>query len=76
MRQVSVEEASKQFLKLIEAAVKGEEIIITKSGQPIIKFVTIDAPKPKPHFGSAKHLNIKLSDDFDAPLEDFAEYMR
>lgn len=28
-----------------------------------------------PNFGSAKHLNITMSDDFDEPLEDFAEYM-
>ena len=25
--------------------------------------------------GSAKHLDIVMSDDFDEPLEDFAEYM-
>ena len=29
----------------------------------------------RPRFGSGKHLNIQMSDDFDAPLEDFAEYM-
>lgn len=28
-----------------------------------------------PKAGSAKHLNIQMADDFDAPLEDFAEYM-
>ena len=28
-----------------------------------------------PKAGSAKHLNIVMSDDFDEPLEDFAEYM-
>lgn len=30
----------------------------------------------RPRFGSAKHLNITMSDDFDEPLEDFAEYMQ
>ena len=30
----------------------------------------------QPRFGSAKHLNITISDDFDEPLEDFAEYMQ
>ena len=29
----------------------------------------------RPRFGSGKHLNIQMSDDFDEPLEDFAEYM-
>lgn len=31
--------------------------------------------QPKRKAGSAKHLNIKISDDFDDPLDDFAEYM-
>jgi hypothetical protein len=31
--------------------------------------------KPRRQAGRAKYLNIKMSDDFDEPLEDFAEYM-
>ncbi|MBX3052390.1 MAG: hypothetical protein KF753_12980 [Caldilineaceae bacterium] len=33
-------------------------------------------PKPVPRFGSGRHLGIQLSEDFDEPLEDFAEYMQ
>lgn len=33
-----------------------------------------DAPRPKPHFGSAKGL-ITIAPDFDEPLEDFKPYM-
>lgn len=29
-----------------------------------------------PRFGSGRHLGIQLADDFDEPLEDFAEYMQ
>jgi len=32
-------------------------------------------PKHDRKAGSAKHLNIVMADDFDEPLEDFAEYM-
>lgn len=32
--------------------------------------------KPTPRFGSGQHLGIQLSEDFDEPLEDFAEYMQ
>lgn len=32
--------------------------------------------KPRRRAGRAKHLNIQMSDDFDEPLEDFAEYMK
>jgi hypothetical protein len=36
---------------------------------------TVSAKTYRPRFGSGKHLNIQMSDDFDEPLEDFAEYM-
>lgn len=58
-----------QILENIEDA-----IIITKQGLPIAKIVGIPNKKKKRQFGSAKGL-IKISDDFDAPLEDFKEYM-
>ena len=31
--------------------------------------------KPNRKAGSAKHLGIIMADDFDEPLDDFAEYM-
>ncbi len=75
MPQISVEKARNQFPLLVEAALNGEEIIITQNEQPIIKFVTIAPPKPQRQPGRGKHLKIIMSDDFDEPLEDFAEYM-
>lgn len=33
------------------------------------------AGKPKRRFGSMKGLVVHISDDFDAPLEDFDDYM-
>jgi len=34
-----------------------------------------DLPRQPRKAGSGKHLNIVMADDFDEPLEDFAEYM-
>lgn len=31
--------------------------------------------QPLPRFGSGRHLGLVMSDDFDAPLDDFKEYM-
>jgi hypothetical protein len=31
--------------------------------------------KPRPVFGSGKDAILYMADDFDAPLEDFADYM-
>ncbi|MEZ4656937.1 MAG: DUF2281 domain-containing protein [Caldilineaceae bacterium] len=37
-------------------------------------FQSANSPMPR-KAGSAKHLGICISDDFDEPLDDFAEYM-
>jgi prevent-host-death family protein len=75
MHQVSLEEAKIQLHDLIDAAVGGEEIIIAKDSQHLVKLVPVATTRPHPQFGSAKGLII-MSDDFDEPLEDFEEYMK
>ena len=73
MHQVSIEEAKITLPDLIEAAVGGDEVLIAKDDQHIVKLVPVSGTKPSPQFGSAKGL-ITMAEDFDAPLEDFAEY--
>jgi prevent-host-death family protein len=75
MYQISLEEAKVQFLRLIQEAMQGQEIVITQNSVPMLKLVAIPRSKPRAQFGSAKGL-ITMSDDFDAPLEDFKEYMQ
>ncbi len=75
MHQVNIEDAKSNLPDLIDAAVNGEEIVIAKDDQHIVKLVPVSRARPRPQFGSAKGL-ISMSDDFDEPLEDFAEYMR
>jgi prevent-host-death family protein len=75
MHQVSLEEAKTQFLRLIHDAMSGQEIVITQQNIPVVKLVSIPRSKPRAQFGSAKGL-ITMSDDFDAPLDDFKEYMQ
>lgn len=73
MHHVNIDEAKDHLPDLIDAAVKGEEIIITKDAQHRVKLVPIQKTKPRPQFGSGKGL-IKMSDDFEEPLKDFEEY--
>ena len=75
MYQVSLEEAKVQFLRLIQEAMQGQEIVITQNNVPLLKLVSIPGAKPRAQFGSAKGL-ITMSDDFDDPLEDFKDYMQ
>jgi len=73
MQEITLAEASKNLPELIEAAMSGEEIVITKDNQPVVKLTPI-SPVKRRRAGSAKGL-ITISDDFDEPLEDFKDYM-
>ncbi len=75
MQQVTLDDAKKKLGDLIDAAVKGDEVVITREDRPVVKLVSIAGIKAQPRFGSAKGL-ITMSDDFDEPLEDFSEYMK
>jgi antitoxin (DNA-binding transcriptional repressor) of toxin-antitoxin stability system len=73
MHQVNLKEAETQLAQLIEAAAGGEEVIIIRVDGTAFKIVPIAMGEAIPQFGSAKGL-VKMSDDFDEPLEDFEEY--
>lgn len=75
MNQVDYEKAQASLPELIEEALSGGEVVITRDHRPLVRIV--DAREPHRRLrrpGSAKGL-ITLSDDFDEPLEDFREYM-
>jgi antitoxin (DNA-binding transcriptional repressor) of toxin-antitoxin stability system len=74
MNPVTIAEAAEKLSDLIDAALRGEEVIITKGDRTFVKLTPTTPVKPRPKFGSAKGL-IEMSDDFDEPLEDFKDYM-
>jgi prevent-host-death family protein len=74
MQQITLDEASQQLSELIEAALNGEEVIIIKDNQPVVKLTPMLPVKRRRQPGSAKGL-ITISEDFDAPLEEFQDYM-
>lgn len=56
MQQVTIAEASKNLSNLIDAALKGEEIIIMKDNQPAVKLIPVLPVKTHPKFGSTKEI--------------------
>jgi len=77
MIRVSVDDAKTRLSYLINAAGRGEMVLIEKEadhGVQIVQLVAVELYKTKPQFGSAQGL-VKTADDFVAPLEDFREYM-
>lgn len=75
MHHVNIEEAKTNLPDLIDAAVNGEEVVIAKDDQHLVKLMPVSREKPHPQFGSARGL-ITMSEDFDEPLEDFEAYMK
>ena len=72
--EVRLDEAKLRLRDLIEAAIRGETVLILKDDQPAVQLVPVERPKRHAQFGSARGL-VTLAADFDAPLEDLAEYM-
>ncbi len=74
MTTVTMEEAGISLPQLIQAANRGEEII-TENDQPVAKLVSVLQSRPHRQPGSAKDLILYIAEDFDAPLDEFKEYM-
>lgn len=73
MQQVSVDEARTRLTELIDAALNGESVAIVTDDEQAVQLVPVPSRRRAGQFGSAKG-QIWMSDDFDAPLEDFKEY--
>ena len=72
MSHIDVDQAKSCLEELIERVARGEEVVITKSNQPVARLSAVTGTRQRP-FGSVKG-EIWMSDDFDAPLDDFQEY--
>ena len=77
MHTIDIAEISKDLFELVELVLKGEEIIIVKDNQPVVKLVGLEPVKKSwpARAGTAKGL-ITLSDDFDEPIADFEDYLQ
>lgn len=70
MKPVNIYEAKTRFSELVDKAVAGDEVIVSRNGKPLVRITRLDGgQKPRIKFGTLKG-KIKLSADFDAPLSD------
>lgn len=61
-------DAQNQLASLVDRAAAGEEIVISKDGQPHVRLVRVPVAKKEPR-KQVDHLGlIYMADDFDAPL--------
>lgn len=72
----TVEQAQATLTDLISKLAFGEEIVITDNEQPVAKLVFVPPTVQKPRqFGTLRGTVLYMAPHFDAPLEDFKEYM-
>jgi prevent-host-death family protein len=64
-------EAKTHFSEIVQKAMLGELIVVTKENRPVVRIVAIKPAQRVPGTGKG----VWMAPDFDAPLEDFAEYM-
>jgi prevent-host-death family protein len=74
MSSVTLEEAQAHLPQLIERLQPGEEITITEHGRPLAQVKKAERTSWPCKAGSAAG-KVWMAPDFDAPLEDFKEYM-
>jgi antitoxin (DNA-binding transcriptional repressor) of toxin-antitoxin stability system len=74
MSNITVEEAQAKLPQLLQQLRPGEEFTITNHGQPLAQVKKVEATSWPCKAGSAKGM-IRMAPDFDAPLDDFREYM-
>ena len=74
MIEVNVHEAKTQLSRLIEAVLRGEDVTIKRRNQPVARLVAIEPAQSERELGWGGAAGFRMDEDFDAPLEDFADY--
>jgi antitoxin (DNA-binding transcriptional repressor) of toxin-antitoxin stability system len=67
---VDVSEAAQQLSELLSLALDGNEVIIAKDGQPLVKLVKVPSPSQKPRVLGLNRGEMWMSEDFDEPMND------
>ena len=71
---VNYDDLKAKIMDMIEAAMRGDKVVITKNGEQVAQLVPMKTKHRRRKFGSAKG-KIKFIKGYDEPLADFREYM-
>lgn len=74
MTRVTIHQAKTQLSKLIKQALEGEEIIIARGQEPLVKLVPLPEQRRARRIGGARGLVEHIAEDFNEPLEAFKDY--
>lgn len=75
MTIVTLEEAQARLPELLKRLQPGEEMTITDQGRPLAQLKKSERTSWPCKAGSYRKTEFWMAPDFDAPLDDFKEYM-
>jgi prevent-host-death family protein len=67
METVNIHEARTRLSQLVDKAAAGEDVVVSRHGQPLARITRLEAPKRRVRFGLLEG-RLTIPDDFDAPL--------
>lgn len=76
MTIVNVHEAKTGLSRLIEQALRGEEVVIARNGVPAVKLVQVDPPqvqRPRRQSGQLAGLFVEIDPDWWKPENDLTD---
>jgi prevent-host-death family protein len=75
MPTANIEDVQAHLSQIVEGLTPGEPLTITRNGKPIASLTSHQKQQWPCKAGSAKGTDHWMAPDFDAPLDDFKEYM-
>jgi len=66
---VSIYDAKARLSHLVDRALQGEEVVITRHGRPVARLVPVGRARGPRRLGALRG-KIRVAKDFDAPLPD------
>jgi prevent-host-death family protein len=73
MTEVGMHEAKTKLSQLVERAERGEDIVITRNGKPVVKLAPITSTSSLASVRGAWRGQVHLAADFDELPDDIAE---
>lgn len=75
MSTVTIQEAQARLTELIHRLTPGDELLITENQQPVARLIATGTAPPLRMLGTMPGSVTYMAPDFDAPLDEFKDYM-
>jgi antitoxin (DNA-binding transcriptional repressor) of toxin-antitoxin stability system len=73
MTTVNIHEAKTQLSKLVNLALEGEDVVISRRKKPLVRLSVIEQETAKRKVGSCKGLIVKMADGVLDPLDEYED---